>query len=646
MSNILDIQIFSRTLKCMSLCIIMLMATMCTSLAGNLSPGLQQAFDWQDTWGAINFGGGSDAKIPSSQLQAKADIKRVVSSCGTQDTNLSSLRTYQIDVNGDGKQDFVIDGNGYFPQYFNTAAYNNYTCSINVCTADEGCFISIYVSGQDTNLITANNNNSVCPATPELNTSCLTNCASTADNCPENFKYNMRTVFNQRVLQWNFISADSFVRWAAGYSYQVRNTKPVLVAHLNSSQCYLDELSANNNQCIKYYQYDDTVSGGTFVDLYAYQNYTGGEYDTRFTTRPFDRSVSHLARGMVMGAGFAHRLASGGTIDTQFSHFTRTNRDGSTTQPGYVAVHISNSSNKDYFVPANTDIEFSSFLNYPPHGVEITPATLKFTDWVGDIQCPKDIVAGKTVTIAAQRFCQSSTSAYLSCQECIDAKIPGWEQGCSVTQVCQGTECMFDVSPMVPLWSAATIAALQPYDGTYTNLAQCNAQKGVWANLVKDIAPDGNDMITEYGGCDGAFAHVCAQGNFCFAGNTLISLPKGKSKRIDQIKAGDVVLGFKGTKDSLKPYKVKTVAVTPKQALVSINGTLQLTGNHDVVTSAGVKKRASSLVIGDVLLRGDGKKLVVKTINKLPEVHTVYNLQLEDAGAGFVADNVRVVGYQ
>jgi hypothetical protein len=73
---------------------------------------------------------------------------------------------------------------------------------------------------------------------------------------------------------------------------------------------------------------------------------------------------------------------------------------------------------------------------------------------------------------------------------------------------------------------------------------------------------------------------------------------------------------------------------------------LQLTGNHDVITSAGAMKRASSLVVGDVLLRGDGEELVVKTIDKLPEVHTVYNLQLEEGGAGFVADNVRVVGYQ
>jgi hypothetical protein len=634
----------------------LLLAALQPSFADNLSsPGLQQPFNWQTAWGGINFVGGPDPGIPSAQLQPKEDIKNVISTDGTQTSDLSSLGVYSLDINGDGIPDYVSDGNGYFPQYQNPNA------ALQICTAANGCFVSVYLSGQKTDLIAAPAAGSpACPATA-TNTSCIPSCAATQQNCPALFQYNTRTIFDQQVLQWNFISAATFQDWATGTSYQIVNTNPVFVTLVNNANCYNDELAQNNNQCIKYYQYVGDASTGNFVDLYNYLDTMTGEYGTRFTYTPFDRATAYLAPGMVMGDGFGLKLSSGGTIDIQFSNFTYTNGNGTViptentrygfpampgvpAQPGVVSFHITNSSTNNYFVPTNTSLEFSSFANSHQQGVTVAPEQLQFTPWVGDTQCPA--MGPAPEAIAASRFCQSSTSAYRPCQECIDAKVPGYEQGCAMTQKCTTTACI--VADWVTKWKDGVLAS---YAGTYTTLADCEAGTGLWPILFgpQRWAHNTPGHIADF--CNGTsggqsfLAAVCAQGHVCLAGDTMISLPDGQTKRIDQIKAGDMVLGFKKSKEALKPYKVSKLAITPGEKLVEINDRLKLTPNHWVITGKGGMVPASALKVGDVLLRSDRTKLTIKTIDTVPATSTVYNLQLEVAGAGFVADDIRVMGY-
>jgi hypothetical protein len=715
-----------KNLQKAALSLILLLAFASPSFADNFSNGLQQSFDWQTAWGAVNFAGGADPGIPSANLQPKGDIKSIVSDDGTQSANLSSLRVYQLDVNNDGKRDYVIDGNGYFPQFQNPNA------PLTICTAADGCFVTIYVSTTDTNLIsTPAQNAPQCPATADANTSCIPSCAATEQNCPGSFRYNTITAFDQQVLRWNFISAADYQTWANsangsyGMSYQIRNASPVFVAQRNNTNCHNEEIMANNNQCVKYYQYDSTSS--TFVDLYSYRDasgstptpnaqftYTYAPSDPRYGNGPQTFMGTGLLTDPVTGThvdGFSHHLVPGQTLDIQLNNFQYTYNDGSTSsQSGYMAFHIVNTSDHDIFVPANsppdhpnTNPEFCSFVNamsttqhsdhdtpppvqvtmtppdcpwippapQPPHNhpeppiCEPTPPVqvphnpdlppcqeeVHFGPWQGELNCPAMVTAPET--IAAQRFCYNKAGDQRSCQECVNYAVelnslgyvqydahgnpladPTRSQGCSVTQHCEVNACM---------WSGHGCGFCGPYQpptGTYTTVDECERQVGIWSYLCSQ------GHVRDFGGCQNAFNTLCQLGHFCLAGDTLITMADNATKRIDEIKAGDMVLGFKTPKSTLKPFKVKTVAVTPQENLLNVNGgALQLTPKHAIVLKDGKAIPASQLKTGDVLLRGDKTKLTVKSIDTVPSANTVYNLQLEDSGAGFVANGVRVMDY-
>jgi len=667
----------NNKVNALSLLMAMLIFVVSPASADNLSPGIQTNFNWQvnNAWGKINFGAGVDPGIPSTKLQPKADIKNLVKQCGTNLTDLASLRVRKIDIDSDGRQDVVIDsvgyfyeasGSGYTPKYLNAS-----NCHVEICSQTEGCLISIYHFSEPTMLVSeppvppsaaASNDVDpppVCPETAEDNTSCKTYCPSTEHFCPANFKYNTQVLFNQKVKRWNFISALDFTAWATGkLMYGLNNANPVLVTKLADSKCYSVEKSLNGGLCIKYYQYaEDTNHVWRFLDLFTYRPGIENEDDQAYyTPDDFNRDVARNARGTPFGGGFGFKFDSGQTINFQIPDFVRTNNDGTTNSAAFLALQIKNLGDKSYFVPTNTDKELSSFLNHPPAGVEITNAKMNFTSWEGETNCPDMIPRGTTQNIAAERFCQRATGAYTSCSKCIDSpEVTAADklQGCTWNQVCEGNACMFNESPADEYIGSAE---LKLYHGTYTTVQECYAQKaikdaggsptGLWGELYRSNGYGAPNAVEEYGGCDGAFNHICEQGNFCLAGDTLIDTPKGKHKRLDQIKIGDVVLGFKKPLDVLKPYKVKTVAITPKQPILSLNnGVLQLTPNHEVIMVDGVRRRASQLKLGDIITRGDGSPLVVTRVDRFSPVATVYNLVLED-NAGFVAGGIRVMGYK
>lgn len=637
-------------------------------LANSIStPGLQQSFDWQTTWGSVDFtSAGQDRGIPSTQLQPKNDIKTIITNNGTQNTDLTALAAYTADLNGDDKPDYILDGNGYFPRYQNPAG------PLQICTDADGCYLSIYIRGEDTNLISAPAANAPsCPATAELNTACIASCASTEQNCPADFRYNTHTAFNERVVSWNIISADAFRTWAAGKSYTLYNSHPVLAALRDNTNCYNAEIAANNNQCIKYFQYFGDALTGTFIDLFSYSGNlnANGDYNPRWTYNSF--AIRDAANGysytfdpnsrltppqpgdnLNYGTGYGLKLSRHGSIDLQFARFNFSNTIPNTTfgfdgtrgypnKPNIASFHIENNSDHDYFVPVNTNREFSAFVDSHQAGVAVSPEQLQFTAWTGDLTCPA--VTNAPLSIAAQRFCQSSTSDYRPCQACIEARVPGYEQGCTLTQNCPTNACVFSEGP-ADRWIGS--AELRAYNGTSTTLEDCTASppRGVWDVLYRSNGFGAANAVAEYGGCQGAFDHLCAQGNFCLGAETMISLPDGTTTTIDQIKAGDIVLGFIKPRQALKPYKVAKLAVTPNQAMISINGKLNLTPNHMVVNGRGHLVRASSLKLGDTLLAADKTKLVIQTIATTPATGTVYNLVLK-GGAGFIADGVRVIDY-
>jgi hypothetical protein len=436
----------------------------------------------------------------------------------------------------------------------------------------------------------------------------------------------MTAVYDGQVLGWNFISAADFTSLVAasparaaiyihGSSIYTINSNPVLVVTLNDSKCYQEEINANGNQCVKYYQFVPASPRGAFVDLYVPQPSAGSENDTRFTYAPFDRNHYFSGRGMVMGtgatSGYGHKLSAGGTLDEQIASFVRTDTTGTTSSPAFAAFHIENHSTSNYFVPANTDAEFSSFLNHPPAGVTIAPAELQFTPWTGGGTCPTGTpcsayadgtwnasvgwagantigywrevwgmtavyICSTAATVAQERYCQNSTSAYRNCSECINAKVADYQNACY-----QSTPC----PPVI------------------TGVA---------------YAMD------------------------CLAGGVRVSLPDGKTEELNHLKTGAMVLGFNAPNGELKPVKVKAIGLTENKRTIKINGVLALTEDHVVVTGKGDPKVAANLKVGDRLMLGDGKSLKVKSIKAVPDKGAVYNLELEN-GIGFVAGGVRVL---
>jgi hypothetical protein len=587
---------------------------------------LQTAFDWQTQWGTIDFASPNDPVIPASQLPPKRDIKNAVKTYGTLTTQaaLSLIKTYTVDIDGDGIQDIVLDASSYFQTYANETS--------SLCTDGYGCYLSIYIVSSPTDIIVAPSatnapasgstipgagatSGNACPTTASGNTMCRSDCPATPDNCPGLFQYNMTAVYDGQVLGWNFISAADFTSLVAasparaaiyihGTAIYTINSNPVLAVTLNDSSCYQEEINANGNQCVKYYQFTEGTPRGAFVDLYVPQPSAGSENDTRFTYIPFDRNHYFSGRGMVMGtgatSGYGHKLSAGGTLDEQIASFVRTNTTGATSSPAFAAFHIENHSTSNYFVPANTDAEFSSFLNHPPAGVTIAPAELQFTPWTGGGTCPTGTPCtnvgsvwyggedsagawraavyscGSATTAAQERFCQNSTSAYRDCSECINAKVSDYQNACY-----QAVKC----SPIV-----------------------------ITIGSIRD----------------------------CLAGAARISLPEGKTKRLNQMKAGETVLGFDTLNGELKPVKVTAVAVTKNERTIKINGMLALTEDHGVVTGEGKPISAGALKVGDTLVLASGKTMKVKSLKALPDKGIVYNLQLEN-GVGFVAGGVRVL---
>lgn len=642
--------------------------------------GLQQPFDWQTAWGAIDFSGhGHDQLIPSSQLQPKEDIRNIAANFGTQTTDLTSLKAYTLDVNADGKTDFVLDGNGFFPQYQDPNAPNK------ICTAVDGCYLSIYIKAEDTNLITAPaHGQPSCPATPELNISCNQSCAATVDNCPANFRYNTHTAFDEQVISWNFITAETFRDWARGKSYTMYNERPVFAAVRNNTNCYNAELASNNNQCIKYYQYFGDENSGRFVDLYSYSGNVNanGDYNPRWTYNSFN--IRDTASGqsynydetkrltppqpgdnLNYGTGYGLRLAKGGSIDLQFAKFEFTTtiptetfgfngQRGYPNKPDFAAFHIENHSANDYFVPVNTNAEFRAFVDSHQREVTVGPEQLQFTAWTGELACPLKVTA--PTTIAAQRFCQSSTSDYRPCQACIDAKVPGYEQGCTIVQSCEVNTCYVSQMPGNPsdgryIGSSVSmdecLQQIQPYLGQNLTGAVGSYPDNYW---LLELAShnitwrEGRQATPEQ--CAYLFNFICANGHLCVAADTMVALPDGTEKRIDQIKAGDMVLGFGNPRGALKPYKVAKLAITPNEPMISINGQLKLTPNHMVVTGKGHMLEASKLKVGNTIMLGDRTKLTVKSIEPVETSATVYNLEFKVPGVGFIANGVRVAGYR
>ncbi len=656
--------------------LLLLVLALFLSSGAQASAGVQQAFDWQALWGPINFAGdaSADPVIPSDRHPAKGAIRNAVSLYGTNFADLSLEKTYSLEINLDGVsvngiKDVVLDGSAYFKKYPKASS--------TLCTATEGCYLTIYIQYPPTNIIVEASPEEVeveetvtrtevvpdeeaapeeeggligatatklvtitetvktkklvdhaCPAKASLNTTCDPACPADVSICPGLFQYNMAVAFDNRVFTWNFVSVNDFSSWyntratalnaaqpkgsiyQSMFIYDVKNTSPVLVVQMKADRCYQEEMIFNNNVCVKYFQYDSAKR--TFVDLYSHPQYTGGDFGDIYTYVAYDRTYGGAAKGEAMGGGWGLMVPAHSRAYVQFGSFTRTNKDGTTYRrpaggglpEGFADFQIYNASDQNFFVPTNSEEEFNAFLNNLPPGLASETMTYKFTDWYGDLSCPSvggalsceglddQLGTGVSVTRTAQRFCQSATSAYMPCAVCVAAKAPGWENGCSTSRSCPGPACCIH--------------------GTYY-------------------------AAGSYEACALEMAH------HCLGGDQLVELPGGKTKPIGRVKAGDTLLGFDDPKGALKPFKVKSLAVTENEQTVTINDSLALTGAHSVLKEDGQPVFARDLQKGDKIVGKDGEPVEIQSVETDgDDKQTVYNVQLDKGGMGFVAGGVRV----
>ncbi|MDD3030296.1 MAG: hypothetical protein PHS57_08520, partial [Alphaproteobacteria bacterium] len=611
--------------------------------------GQQTFFDWQERWGPIAFSTEDDPVIPSKRLQPKADIKSVVEACAPSADDLSPIRAYDIDFDQDGSADFVIDASEFF-----TGRSNG--CAVEPCRDGEGCYLSIYRFLGATNIVSGpsfaskdgedEEGPAFCPQTAEQNVACEQTCPATEKNCPSFFEYRTKRVYNARVKGWTFISAEDFGKFAVKKPYRILNRRPVLAVTLSEPSCYRAELAANNNECIKYYQY----SGDLFVDLFDYISPDENE-NTRdaFTYKPYARNDVHYARGTtVMGVGgargFGHRLGSGATLDLQFPFFTRMLPGGEIRPPAFAVFHIVNASTKDYFIPVGPvdDVAFNVFMNNPPEGITISSDTakfLRFTDWVGDTDCDAfQVPYGQTKELAAERFCQRATGTYASCQECIAAKVPGYENGCWMTKRCVGTDCVINDSAFLDG------AGLSSYVGTTTRLQDCYDRSEFWTRYAaygKDSPPDWSLW------CQNHFMSLCNARETATvspvikSGPPVIALPNGGSKRLNAVRVGDMVLGYLKFDGDTIAVRVTQIMRTGKRSAIRINGRITLSPDQNVFLRKGRTVRAKDLKPGDILIMGNKQSLVVDTLATVPEKSEGIALNL-DGGVGYIVDDVRL----
>lgn len=127
-------------------------------------------------------------------------------------------------------------------------------------------------------------------------------------------------------------------------------------------------------------------------------------------------------------------------------------------------------------------------------------------------------------------------------------------------------------------------------------------------------------------------------GGGCFAGETLITMADGSTKRIDQVKIGDNILTFSSstTKEKVAAKVLGTHEVNVSGYLI-INGALKITPEHKLLVN-NQWKTAGEIEVGDSLLKDDGSEQKVTSIEWVRGKFPVYNLRIEKFHTFFAGD--------
>lgn len=128
---------------------------------------------------------------------------------------------------------------------------------------------------------------------------------------------------------------------------------------------------------------------------------------------------------------------------------------------------------------------------------------------------------------------------------------------------------------------------------------------------------------------EGIIAYM-AEGGGCFGKGTLVLMSDGRTKPIEEVKAGDYVLAKESPNNNgLVKARVKNLHKQVVSGVLIINGNLKVTPNHRLWVNEGWKE-AGSIQAGDLLLTSKGNFVEVTSLEWLRGRFEVYNLEIEE----------------
>ncbi len=409
------------------------------------SGGGAQEFDWQSVWGRM-----PDEKIPAGQHSIKRNIRTWVELCGNPQAQPGEIKSYSINVTGGRAPDYVIDTTEYFRQ-----GVNEKTCPMRACEDVNGdgsraCLLAIYANIEP-NQFAGKPGDGPCPATARQNTECRADCYALPSQCPALFDYDMGPpLLLRHAFEWNFmpvgafqVKIATFINMYGGKMYRTFNANPVLSIDTNKSACTKEELEANANRCIKYYQY----MNGQFNDLYDAQPNPGKvENDERITFAPYDRKKALIGRAWGRTVNLDPDYQMRGMVGTKKGFMAL--QYAPTYSGGMSCRQFSNTAPTSQIAPAHLLGEVMAYVdsvqNGRVYGVSIANCDKKFTPWVGQTNCPP-LACGEAAVVGAERRCQRASSAYGECSECAsvidDDPMMLAPHQCTFTLRCYGPPC-------------------------------------------------------------------------------------------------------------------------------------------------------------------------------------------------------------
>jgi len=119
----------------------------------------------------------------------------------------------------------------------------------------------------------------------------------------------------------------------------------------------------------------------------------------------------------------------------------------------------------------------------------------------------------------------------------------------------------------------------------------------------------------------------------------------GLIKNIEEIVPGDFVMSMDIETKTLHPERVVKLLIHENNpgGFLLVNGSLTVTPNHPMwLAEKKAWTRMEHVNIGDEFTDKDGNLVVVKSIEPVPGVYTVYNLHLEGPNNNYFAGDVLV----